>query len=156
MKTVLGNLVELGLNGHFDVIVHGCNCFNTMGAGIAKEIKKKIPEAYNEDATTIKGDKQKLDNYTEVTVKNRIGGDSTVINAYTQYNYGNSYGKDLVNYESLKNIFRTLNLTYANLDITIAYPAIGAGLAGGDWNKIQQIINEELCDVNHVFVKFNK
>jgi len=28
------------------IIVHGCNCFCTMGAGIAKTIKELYPSAY--------------------------------------------------------------------------------------------------------------
>ena len=31
MKEVFGDLIELALVGKFDVIVHGCNCFSTMG-----------------------------------------------------------------------------------------------------------------------------
>ena len=38
MNIVKGNLVTLALAGEFDVIIHGCNCFNTMGSGVAKDI----------------------------------------------------------------------------------------------------------------------
>ncbi|MGA8944018.1 MAG: hypothetical protein WB502_15090 [Thermoactinomyces sp.] len=31
------------------VIAHQCNCFATMGAGIAKQIKERYPEAYEAD-----------------------------------------------------------------------------------------------------------
>jgi len=33
MKTIQGNLIHLAQDGEFDLIVHGCNCFCTMGAG---------------------------------------------------------------------------------------------------------------------------
>lgn len=33
-----GDLIKLALSGKFDVIVHGCNCFCTMGAGIAPQM----------------------------------------------------------------------------------------------------------------------
>lgn len=36
MKTMLGDLLSLAIDGRFDVIVHGCNCQCTMGAGIAQ------------------------------------------------------------------------------------------------------------------------
>lgn len=39
-KTVDGDLINLALEGNFDVIVHGCNCFCTQGAGIAKGMAK--------------------------------------------------------------------------------------------------------------------
>jgi len=47
-------------NGEFDVIIHGCNCFCTMGGGIAKTIKNEFIEAFNADRKTIKGSKDKL------------------------------------------------------------------------------------------------
>ena len=33
MKTIQGNLIHSAQAGEFDLIVHGCNCFCTMGAG---------------------------------------------------------------------------------------------------------------------------
>ena len=32
---VEGNLIDLALEGRFDLIAHGCNCHKIMGAGIA-------------------------------------------------------------------------------------------------------------------------
>mmetsp|Transcript_48489 Transcript_48489/g.117305 ORF Transcript_48489/g.117305 Transcript_48489/m.117305 type:complete len:196 (+) Transcript_48489:130-717(+) len=64
MKVVHGDLLKLAMNGEFDVIVHGCNCFCQMGAGIARSIRHKFPQAYIEDIQTIKGDKSKLGTYT--------------------------------------------------------------------------------------------
>lgn len=37
MQNIKGDLIELALVGEFDVIVHGCNYFCTMGASIAKQ-----------------------------------------------------------------------------------------------------------------------
>ena len=39
MKIIQGDLLQLAKQGDFDVIIQGCNCFCTMGAGIAKSIK---------------------------------------------------------------------------------------------------------------------
>jgi O-acetyl-ADP-ribose deacetylase (regulator of RNase III) len=40
--------------------------------------------------------------------------------------------------------------------LEIGYPAIGAGLAGGDWQLISSIIEEELAGEDHTFVVFDK
>lgn len=64
-----------------DVIVHGCNCFNSFGAGIARQIKYQYPEAYHEDTKTVYGDKSKLGTFTYSVV---FGG-IIVCNAYTQF-----------------------------------------------------------------------
>ena len=37
----------------------------------------------------------------------------------------------------------------------IGYPLIGAGLAGGDWAVISEIIDQELVDVDHTLVEFD-
>ena len=55
MQTVRGDLLALTNAGDFDVIIHGCNCQNTMGAGIAKSIKQQFPAAYADDLATEKG-----------------------------------------------------------------------------------------------------
>jgi O-acetyl-ADP-ribose deacetylase (regulator of RNase III) len=31
MKVIKGDLIQLAKDGKFDLIVHGCNCFCTMG-----------------------------------------------------------------------------------------------------------------------------
>lgn len=135
-----GNLIDLALEGHFDVIVHGCNCFNTMGSGIAKEIKERLPEAYKVDQETVKGDRSKLGGFTFTDV---CRGDEwfTVINMYTQYSYGGQ--KDHFEYEKFREGLENLN-TFLPLGSKIGFPKIGAGLAGGDWKRIKQIIYESL------------
>ena len=60
-----GNLITLAKERHFDIIAHGCNCFCTMGSGIAPQIAKAFPEAYDVDQKTVKGDKKKLGVFTE-------------------------------------------------------------------------------------------
>ena len=35
IKYIKGDLIKLAQKGKFDIIAHGCNCFCTMGAGIA-------------------------------------------------------------------------------------------------------------------------
>jgi O-acetyl-ADP-ribose deacetylase (regulator of RNase III) len=37
---------------------------------------------------------------------------------------------------------------------SIGYPRIGAGLAGGDWTVIAQIIDEELSGEDHTLVEY--
>jgi len=86
MNKIQGDLIRLALNGDFDVIIHGCNCFCTMGAGIALTIKKVFPEAYKTDLTTKKGSWKKLGTYS-VTKVERHGHQIIIVNAYTQFHY---------------------------------------------------------------------
>lgn len=135
MLITKGNLLTLFDNKVIDVLVHGCNCFHTMGAGIAKQIKEKYYAAYEADLQTIKGDKNKLGTYSSI----QINDNQFIINAYTQYHF---YGNRPIDYDALRNVFRLIDLNFENKRIGI--PKIGAGLAKGDWNIIQEIIDEEV------------
>ena len=151
MKTVVGDLLQLALNNHFDIIIHGCNCFGSMGAGIAKSIRLEFPEAFSADASTKKGDKSKLGSYSHATV-NRNGHIITIVNGYTQYNYS---GKGvLVDYQAVSDLFAKLKKDYSGK--RLGYPKIGAGLAGGDWNTISAIIDKEMAEENHTLVIFSR
>lgn len=153
MKIIQGDLLQLALDGHFDVIVHGCNCFNTFGAGIAYQIKLLFPEAYATDLQTKKGDKSKLGTITTTTI-NREDKTFIIVNAYTQYSFSNFNSPVAVDYDAVRNIFKII----ANLfkEKRIGLPMIGAGLAGGDWKIISKIIEEELKNINYTVVEFKK
>lgn len=135
LKHMKGNLIDLAEQGHFDWIVHGCNCQNTMGSGIAKEIKDRYPEAYGADTAYSKGKNpvSLLGNYSKQfffpTNKSNFG----IINAYTQLNF-QPRGIDHFEYESFYLILRKLSAIYP--DKSFGFPYIGMGLAGGDKPRI--------------------
>lgn len=145
IKYIIGDLTRDYKN--FDVIVHGCNCFCTMGAGIAKSIKDKFPSVYEADCKTIKGDESKLGDYTFAIVD-----DVTFINLYTQYGYSRS-SQD-VNYIAVANGFKKIKANFSGKKI--AMPLIGCGLAGGDWNVIESIIRKVLRDEDVTIVIYEK
>ena len=147
MKTIKGNLIKLAKAGKFDVIIHGANCFCTMGAGIALQIKKEFPLAYEADQRTTKGDKTKLGYYTSVLIDSLW-----IINAYTQYDYRGPGRK--ADYTAIRSVFRKIKNNFSGTKI--AFPYIGAGLAGGSWKIISQIIEEELAGENFTLVKYDK
>ena len=146
MNIIKGDLIKLGKSGIFDVIVHGCNCFNTMGAGIALQIKRNFPEAYQADCRTERGDKKKLGLFSAAKTKTGL----IVVNAYTQYNYGRN--RRFTDYDAIKKIFRAVAKKWPEKHI--GYPYIGAGLAGGDWAVIKPIIDRELQGMEHTLVQF--
>ena len=149
MNIVQGDLIKLALEGEFDVIVHGCNCFCTMSAGIAKAIKLEFPEAYAADLETQKGDRDKLGSFSNATVS-RYGHEITIVNAYSQFNWKGHGNK--ADYEAIKSIFSLIKKKYSGKKI--GYPLIGAGLAGGNWEIIAQIIEKALINENHTLVQF--
>ena len=154
MKIVKGNLIRLALEGKFDVIVHGANCFRTMGKGVAKTIKQVFPEAYEVDKETHTGDPSKLGYFTCATVRKPKGA-ITIVNAYTQYTYNSKYGMDKqqVDYNAVEDVFKRIKEAFSGY--RIGYPKIGAGLASGDWGIISKIINETLEGEDHTLVEYD-
>jgi len=157
MKVIEGDLLELAEENKFDVIIHGCNCFNKMRSGIANQIRKKYPEAEETDSITKKGDINKLGKFSLIRTSDK-GGKRVVINAYTQYKWWDkiSTKPTLVDYDAVRMVFREVYNMYGGTCIKIGYPKIGAGLAGGDWDIISKIIDEELGDMDHTLVEYKK
>jgi O-acetyl-ADP-ribose deacetylase (regulator of RNase III) len=133
LKHTQGNLLDLAEAGEFDLVVQGCNCFNTMGGGIAREIRERYPQAMLADNETVRGDYNKLGNYT---LARASVAEFDIINAYTQYNM--STGEDVFEYAAFELILQ--KLTHAYGDKRIGLPYIGMGLAGGDANIITEQI----------------
>lgn len=151
MKIINGDLIELAIAGEFDVIVHGCNCHHIMGAGIAAKIKQTFPQAYLADLATPKGSKEKLGTISCVTIP-LIVSDLTIVNAYTQFNYGRQ-GK-FIDHQAIASCFRIIKKEFTGKKI--AYPRIGAGLGGGNWQAIADTIERELEEEDHTLVNYKK
>jgi O-acetyl-ADP-ribose deacetylase (regulator of RNase III) len=133
LKHTKGNLLDLAEAGDFDIVVQGCNCFNTMGGGIAREIRERYPMAVTADNETLKGDYRKLGNWTTA-----FTGKFLIVNAYTQYNM--SQGTDVFEYTAFALILEKLTFVYPGKRFGLPY--IGMGLAGGDGRIIMPTIEE--------------
>lgn len=143
LKHIKGDLLALAERGIFDMIVHGCNCKNTMGSGIAKQIKDKYPEAYKADhryseQTIGRGyEYTKLGNFSRAKIYSSTN--FTIVNAYTQYDYL-PRGQDHFEYASFAVILQKLAHYWGNYDF--GFPYIGMGLAGGDSERIISMLEE--------------
>lgn len=183
-KEKTGDLISLSKAGEFDVIVHGNNCFCNMTKGIAVPMAKefgcdRFPLELKE--TTYYGDLGEMHynpnnnygdinklgqiEYREIAINTKTGRKLagytlpkadfiitfTVVNAYTQYSPGIHLKP--FDYEAMALCMRKMNHIFKGQHIGM--PMIGAGLAGGDWERIKSIIQTELsdCDVTVVIYK---
>lgn len=148
MKEIEGDVLTLLEKKRFDVVVHGCNCHHTMGAGIAKQLQSLYPEIGTVDKRTVRGDARKLGHFSFAT----LSSGQIVVNAYTQL--GVSRRARSVDYAAVRNCLRGVRNAFGHFKIGM--PKIGAGLGGGDWKIIRQIIIEELGDVDVTVVHFKE
>lgn len=162
-----GDLIKLARSGTFDVIAHGCNCRANMGAGIAPQMAKAFGcDKFEMErlGTTI----TKLGNIdyqqfilTKLTADDIKNGnfkpELTVVNAYTQYNYGRNHtdGDEIpFSYEAFTLCMKKMNKVFEGKHIGLPY--IGCGLAGADENLVLDIIKKELKDCNVTMVRYKK
>jgi O-acetyl-ADP-ribose deacetylase (regulator of RNase III) len=145
IRYVKGNLLTAFSKADVDCIAHQCNCFNRMGAGIAPQIAKAYPEVQEADNKTMPADHNKFG--TAVWVETKHG---PVFNLYGQWGYRPANGVPATNYKMLRASLANMaeQLEAAPLNYTIGLPKIGAGLGGGDWDMIQDIIKQELRNFN--------
>lgn len=135
-------------------IVHQANVYCTFGAGIAKQIKERFPEAYEADCKTIKGDLSKVGSYSFAKTKSGL----TIINLYSQIGIGGqdrrtSYDAMVKGFESIRHSFGVKdslfppNGTHCLVENKLKYKlgipyGIGCGLANGSWTIVNSIIED--------------
>jgi len=129
-------------------IAHGCNAQGVMGSGVAKLIREKWPNAFDiyHQRYILNGN-----NLTLGTIIISYEKDVTIYNCITQEFYGKK-NKRYCDYDAIRSCMKLINSVGHVLkkDKTVAMPKIGAGLAGGNWDIIEQIIEEELTRVQPV------
>lgn len=136
-----------------NILVHGTNCLGYMNSGIAKQIRDTYPGVFD-----VYKDQQKHVGLVlgEISVFNQ--GTLYVVNANTQqycrgyvHPYGTmeQYDKVFVDYDAVRECFEYVRGLAKKHGAVVHYPKIGAGLANGDWDIIQEIINDVLHDVDH-------
>jgi O-acetyl-ADP-ribose deacetylase (regulator of RNase III) len=136
IRYIDGDLIKQ--SDDFEVIAHVCNCFHSMGAGIAPQIKNKFPDAYAADCATSKGDLDKMGtiSYSEATKP-------IVVNLYGQFDTnGRRSGNMDLDYDALRKAIKAMKNKFSGK--MFGLPMIGAGLAGGDWSIIEKIIEDEM------------
>ncbi len=117
-------------------ILHGCNSCGVMGSGVANLIRIHYPEAYLSYVKTFNKSGLALGKVFFVSTEGK-----TIINAITQENFGRD-GAKYVCYDAIRNVMKDVN-KHIPVWSKVAMPKIGAGLGGGDWKIISEIIEQE-------------
>lgn len=118
-------------------IAHQANLYHTFGSGIAKEIKRRFPRAYEADLRTAFADKTKLGSWSFSL------GSPTILNLYTQV--GISHTDRTTSYDAMSCAFaelvKVLSLRQKAFPVKLGMPyKIGCGLAGGDWEVVNALL----------------
>lgn len=117
------------------VICHQVNCLGVMGAGLAKEVRKKWPKVFQEYRRTFLA----RGLYLGLAQMVEVGPRLWVVNVCGQYGFGHE--RRFTNYVALESGLRSALLfsRMERLQMFVPY-GIGCGLAGGDWARVRQIL----------------
>jgi O-acetyl-ADP-ribose deacetylase (regulator of RNase III) len=142
-----GDLIELAKNREFDVIAHGCNCFNSMSGGLAPQMAAAFGcDKFFLESKQFEGIKEKLGKIDwQYNTKYKL----FVVNAYTQYKPGPDF-----RYKALNQCLKSMSQIFDGKRIGL--PKIGSGIGGGDWGVIEGMIKKTLSNCEVTVVNFNK
>lgn len=128
------------------IICHVVNNKGGFGKGFAASLAKKYPVVKNKykewyGMSLLYGDnKFKLGSLKEVVINDNL----TIINMLCQDGYASRLHPTVIDYLALEMCLEQIKLVKPKFEIWM--PKIGSGLAGGDWNKIEEIIERVLID----------
>lgn len=127
------------------VVCHQVNCMGVMGAGLAKQVRNKFPEAYAAYLITCSQIKRgMISGLGKVQFYDALSDAGYILaNIFGQYGYGRN--KRYTDYDAVRKALQTIARAYQDATIRIPYK-MGCGLGGGDWGMVLPIIQEELVD----------
>lgn len=148
---VKGNLLE----SNCDYICHQVNCQGTMASGIAKQIRAKWPEVYDQYKKVCSKFIRLYTNPAEHMLGNvqycPCDSGLVVVNVFSQDNYGYD-GDRYTSYDAFANALNRLRMEIPHKN-TIGFPKnIGCGLGGGNWNIVLAMIEEILGNTHDVYI----
>ena len=134
----IGNLLE----APEILLLHGANAQGVMGSGVAKQIRKKFPQAFEEYYAAYEKEMLWLGDVIFADCGNKI-----IANGITQQYYGRG-GECFVSYEAINNVMEDTHDYALKHGIEyVAMPLIGSKLGGGSWKKISSIIEDKFTTV---------
>jgi hypothetical protein len=119
-----------------------------MGAGVARAIREKYPEAYEADLKTPRGSKKKLGTYSLAETSDG----KVIYNVYSQFNLSAGIGDRATLYDMVDVGLRAVRdhmeqlagpaeIMYEPLTLAIPYK-YGCALGGGSWPIVEAIIRD--------------
>jgi O-acetyl-ADP-ribose deacetylase (regulator of RNase III) len=127
------------------VILQQVNAQNKMGSGFAKGVFEQWPlvkDAYHRWCEQFDGDEQLMGKFQALEVVRGL----YVVNVVGQRFFGKD-GKRYTSYDSLDDGLKLVAawMRFNHLtDVDVHHPLIGAGLGGGHWPVIQEIITHRI------------
>lgn len=136
-----GNIFSLTKNIKKSIIIpHVCNNIGAWGAGFVLAISKE----WNQPEEIFRSKKSSLGEVQFIEVNKTI----TIANMIAQHGIRINNGIPPIRYEALDTCLKLVAKKAIETGAEIHAPKFGAGLAGGDWLRIEKLIKENLTNQN--------
>lgn len=134
MKTIKKDILSVTQG----IIVQQVNCKGVMGAGLALQIRNKYPVVYEKYKITC--NKFKPEELLGKVQLIKVAPNLYVANFFAQLDYGRD--KCQTDYDAFESCLDKLReKLYDAPNIPVYFPhKIGCGLAGGNWEEIEELI----------------
>ena len=127
------------------IIVHVCNDIGAWGRGFVLAISKRWPEPQRCYRAWHQGEDKQPFALGEVQFV-QVAQDIWVANLIGQRDIHAVRGVPPVRYEAIREGLKKVVLEAKRLGASVHMPRIGCGLAGGNWDVVGQIIEEEITN----------
>lgn len=119
-------------NSNCEAIINPVNLVGVMGAGLAAQFKNKYPINYKKYKEACDNNQFKIG--TCLTIKEK---EKFIVNFPTKIHY-----KDPSKIEYIEKSLEALERHIKYFEIkSVAFPAVGAGLGGLDWNEVKKLLD---------------
>lgn len=136
IKVVDGDLLQ----AKEDIIGHQVNCMGVMGSGVALQVKRQHPLAF-EVYKQIVDEAKKEDSLRFLLGKALVvaSNDKYIANLFGQFTYGSNGIYTKIN--ALENALKQIKVFAESRGLTVALPyKIGSDRGGADWNEVLEVI----------------
>lgn len=124
------------------LIVHCCNDIGGWGRGFVLALSARWSKPEEEYRAWFRGERGL--HFLGAVQYVPVESDIWVANVIGQHDIRTIDGIPPIRYDALRAGLRRVGRFAAEIDASIHAPRLGAGLAGGDWNIIESIIDDEL------------
>lgn len=129
------------------IIVHVCNDIGAWGRGFVMAISKRWSTPEMRFKAWYRGEEQKPFALGEVQFV-QVAENLWVANLIGQHDIRVAKGVPPVRYEAIREGLKKVALEARRLRASVHMPRIGCGLAGGDWQTVGKIVEEELVSAD--------
>jgi len=148
IRYVIGDATDQEVVDSPKIIAHVCNDIGLWGRGFVVAVSNRWPEPeqrYRQTWSEWQGETLPLGGVQLVPVRGAGPRRLWVVNMIAQRGVRSTGNPVPIQYDALRKCLHQVAMCARQWGASVHLPRIGCGLAGGTWNKVEPLIEAELC-----------